>query len=255
MVKPAIVVTGAASDLGAALAEALSGPHRVLCLLGGHRAGLERVAEACRAKGSECIVGAIDGLDRQGMSHFIADLNRQHPIDLLVAHAGDIAGQQVAQGVESGEQASRVLRINLLSTIERIHMVLPDMLRRRQGRILIVASLAGLVALPGAPAFSASQAGLVLFGLALRDAVASQGIRVVVACPGFKTVPRNGNLAGGRQRGLPLPVAASRILQGLERNRSLIGFPAWLLWLGRGYLLMPQFLRRSVIKRVICYTS
>jgi short-subunit dehydrogenase len=251
MTKPAIIITDASTGMGGALAEALSGPQWVLALLGHDRVGLERVAEACRAKGAECIVGALDPLDREGVSQFVADLSRHHPIDLLVTNADGSTRRPANQAIESQEEASLVLRANLLSTVELVHMVLPDMVRRRQGRVLILAGMAGFVPLPPAPAYSASQAGLVLFALALGDAVASRGIRVVVCVvPTAKkaTLP-------GRGGALSPAIAVSRILKGLERNRSLIGFPVSLLWLGRAYLLMPQFLRRRMIKLFTNYTS
>ncbi len=253
VLKSAIIVAGASSGLGAAVAEALSGPQRVLGLVDRNRAELERVAAVCQAKGAQCIVGAIDVLDRERMAQFVADFSQHHAIDLLVANGGLVWGQHASHTIESQQEASLILRSNLLSTVELVHTVVPHMLRRRQGSILITASLAGLIPLPLAPAWSASQAGLVLFGLALRDAVEPQGIRVVVACPGVRTTPRNEHGAG-RPEGL-MPIIASRVLKGLDRNRSLIGFPAPLFWLGRGYLLMPQFLRRRVIKLFTNYMS
>ena len=66
---------------------------------------------------------------------------------------------------------------------------------------ILVSSLAGFVPLADAPAYSASKAGLVSYGLALRDAVEEDGIRVVVACPGFVVIRHGADIDLGARPG------------------------------------------------------
>jgi short-subunit dehydrogenase len=111
-----------------------------------------------------------------------------------------------------------------------------------------VASLASLVPLPDAPAYSASKAGLLSYGLALRDAVAAEGIRVVVACPGFVATSMSNQHLGPRPGEISAEQAAHHILDGLQRNKPMIGFPFIPFWLSRLSLLVPETIRRRGVK-------
>ena len=239
-----IVITGASSGIGAALARALAAPSRTLALLGRNAERLESVAAACRAKGATCRIASLDVSDTDRLSTFLEDVGRETPIDLLIANAGILDGRSADQTVEDGKVARRVLETNLLATVDIIHLVLPRMRKERRGQILLVASLASLVPLPDAPAYSASKAGLLSYGLALRDAVAAEGVQVVVACPGFVATTMADRHLGPRPGEISADDAAERILTGMRRNRGMIGFPFLPFWLSRLSLLVPEAIRR-----------
>src|SRR5262249_35225775 len=135
---------------------------------------------------------------------------------------------------------------NLMAAIDVVHLALPGMQRRGHGEIVIMGSLSSFSPLPDAPAYAASKAALLSYGLALRDALEPLGIRVVVACPGYVTTPLLASHRGARPGEVPVGYAVARILSGLDRNRGIIGFPFWLLWLSRLALLSPEPLRRFV---------
>lgn len=240
----AIVITGASSGIGAALARRLSGPGRTLGLIGRDRQRLESVAADCRATGSVCQTGCFDIRDNRELKRFVDDFDRAYKTDLLVANAGILDGRHAEHEVESAETARRVIEINLLAAIETVHAVLPAMRRRHRGGIVLVSSLAGFVPLPDAPAYSASKAGLVSYGLALRDALAAEGLRIVVACPGFVATAMARLHLGPRPGEISEDEAAARILDGLNRDRGLIGFPTLPFWSTRFSLLVPEFMRR-----------
>lgn len=239
-----IVITGASSGIGAALARALAAPGRTLALLGRNAERLESVATACRAKGATCRIASLDVTDTQRLSTFIEEIESGAPIDLLIANAGILDGRSADQTVENAEVARRVIETNLLAAVDLVHLVLPGMRKERRGHILLVASLASLVPLPDAPAYSASKAGLLAYGLALRDAIAAEGIQVVVACPGFVATAMADRHLGARPGEISADDAAARILGGLRRNRAMIGFPLMPFWLSRLSLLVPETIRR-----------
>lgn len=243
-----IVITGASSGIGAALARALAVPGRTLALLGRNIERLEAVAVACRATGATCKIASLDVSDTKALSAFLAEVGQETAIDLLIASAGILDGRSADETVERGSVARRVLEINLLGTLDVVHLVLPVMQRNRRGSIVLVASLASLVPLPDAPAYSASKAGLLSYGLALRDAVSAEGIRVVVACPGFVATAMADRHLGPRPGEISADDAASRILAGLQRNRAMIGFPFIPFWLSRLSLLVPESIRRRGMK-------
>jgi short-subunit dehydrogenase len=75
--------------------------------------------------------------------------------------------------------------------------------------------------------------------------VEGDGIRVVVACPGFVATAMSDRHRGPHPGKMSADEAASRILAGFRSNKALIGFPAVPFWLSRINLLIPEFLRRG----------
>jgi short-subunit dehydrogenase len=242
--REAIVITGASSGIGAAFARALAAPGRTLALLGRDAGRLEEVATDCRAKGAACKVASIDIRDHTAMAAFVGAFDGEHEVDLLLANAGILLGRPPDDPVENGAQAISVLRTNRMAAVDVTHLVLPGMQRRGRGEIVLMGSLSSLSPLPDAPAYSASKAALLSYGLALREAVSAQGIKVVVACPGYVTTPQLAKHRGARPGEVSAEYAVARILEGLDRNRAMIGFPFGLFWLSRIALLAPEPLRR-----------
>lgn len=240
-----VVITGASNGIGAALARQLAAKGRVIELIGRNGARLESVAQQCRACGAECAPHQLDIGNRTALREMLQAFDEARPVDLLVANAGVLGGRPIDDAVETPQTARHVLETNLLATIETVHALLPAMRRRRQGDIVMVSSLAAFVPLADAPAYSASKAGLLSYGLALRDAVAPEGLRVVVACPGFVATAMAKVHIGPRPGEISAEDAARCILHGLRRNRAVIGFPARPFWLSRLSLLVPERVRRA----------
>ena len=182
------------------------------------------------------------------MAAFFDAFEHAHGIDLLISSAGIMRGRPHDRAVESGTQALALLQTNVMASIDAVHLALPGMQRRGHGEIVLMGSLSSLSPLPDAPAYSASKAALLSYGLALREAVMAQGIKVVVACPGYVTTPLLAGHHGARPGEVSADYAADRILAGLDRNRAMIGFPLGLFWLSRIALLAPETLRRFVMR-------
>ncbi|WP_029006509.1 SDR family NAD(P)-dependent oxidoreductase [Azorhizobium doebereinerae] len=238
------VITGASSGIGAALAEQLAREGHRLALIGRNGERLASVAAACRAAGADCTPHVVDIRDRTVLQDVLASIEAEGPIDLFISNAGILDGRRQGQAVEDGDAAHRVLDTNLLSSIAAVHMVLPGMRERRRGRLLLIASLAAFAPLPDAPAYSAAKAGLLSYGVALREALRDEGIRVCVACPGYVTSGMSAQHLGHRPGEIPAAAAAVRILKALERDRAISGFPFPLYWSSRLSLLVPAAIRR-----------
>ncbi|NDA47349.1 MAG: SDR family NAD(P)-dependent oxidoreductase, partial [Alphaproteobacteria bacterium] len=158
-----ILITGASSGIGAALALELARPGIVLGLMGRDSQRLAAIADQARARGAECRAGQFDLRDQTAMQDFVRDFAALSPIDLVIANAGVLDGRRPDGALETAEAARQLLEINLLTTIDVFHLMLPHV-RATRGQILLVASLAGLAPLPDAPAYSASKAGLISYG-------------------------------------------------------------------------------------------
>tara|TARA_E500000305_G_scaffold101398_1_gene94959 strand:- start:1343 stop:2110 length:768 start_codon:yes stop_codon:yes gene_type:complete len=219
-----ILITGASSGLGAALAETYASPGRILFLGGRNTARLEAVASIATAKGAEVHTETIDVTERTHMEVWIASANRIAPLDLVIANAGISAGTGDG-GPEPADQVRRVYAVNVDGVMNTVLPALPLMQERRKGQIGIVSSLAGFRGFPGAPAYCGSKAAVKVFGEGLRPTAARSGIEVSVICPGYVRSPMTA------VNDFPMPFlmeaddAAEKIRRGLERNKARIAFP------------------------------
>lgn len=218
-----ILITGASSGIGEALARRYAGTGRTLFLSGRDQGRLEAVCARCRDQGAEATGETIDVADRGAMADWIERADRQAGLDLVVANAGISAGSS-GRG-ESAAQARAVFSTNLDGVLNTVHPALAAMRARGRGQIALVSSMAAYLPLSGAPAYAAAKTAVRNYGLALRADAAADGIGISVICPGFvvsRITARND---------FPMPFlmeadrAAGIIVRGLARDRALIAFP------------------------------
>lgn len=218
-----IVITGASSGLGAALARHYAAPGVVLGLTGRDAGRLEQVAADCRAQGASVAVAVLDITDPEAVADWITAFSQQYPIDLCIANAGISAG--TGGGDETMAQVKRIFDVNITGVLHTVHPALEHMRRKGSGQIAIISSIAGWIGLPGAPAYGASKGAVRIYGQALRGLYASYGVKVSVVCPGFIKTPMTD------VNGFPMPFimepakAAHCISDGLAANKGLIAFP------------------------------
>jgi short-subunit dehydrogenase len=219
----AILITGASSGIGEALAIEYAGPGVFLALGGRDIGRLQAVAAACHAKGAEVAVEAVDVTDRKATARWVTAIDQAHPIDLVIANAG--VGLEGADGGIDDDATRRTFAINLDGTLNTVLPLLPAMRVRQGGQIALMASLAGFVGLPQSAAYNASKAAVRVWGESLRLMLQRDHIGVSVICPGF-VVSR---LTAKNKFPMPFLMsaqkAASIIRRGLARNKARIAFP------------------------------
>ncbi len=228
-----ILITGASSGIGAALAAHYAGSGVRLALSGRDAARLEAVAAACRGRGAEVRAHTVDVTDRAAMAAWIGACDDAAPLDLVVANAGIAAG--TAWASESEEQVRRIFAVNVDGVLNTVLPAIPRMQARRSGQIALMSSLASFRGFPGAPAYSAAKAAVRVWGEGLRGDLAAHGVGVSVICPGF-VVSR---MTAANEFRMPLLMATERaariIARGLAADRARIWFPwpltaaVWLL--------------------------
>ncbi len=243
-----VVITGASSGIGAALARRYARERGTLGLLGRDDARLEAVAQSCRASGATVATARVDVRDRGAMQAWLADFDARTPIDVLIANAGVMAGRAPGAVVEPDGAGHAAMEINVLGVLNTVQPVLPGMLARRRGQIALIASVAGFVPLPDAPSYSASKAAVLNYGLALRAALRDAGIGVSVVCPGYVETPMLEQESGAKPFVMASERAAELIVRGLGRNRPVIAFPFFFALLARVGGLLPDGMRRVTMR-------
>ena len=222
-----ILITGASSGLGEALALTYARPGVRLAVGGRNRERIESVAAACRATGAEVAADLLDVTDAAGLAAWVEREDRIAPLDLVIANAGVSAG--TGRGSETAEQARRIFAINLDGVVNTVQPAIPLMTARRHGQLALMSSLASFRGFPGAPAYCASKAAVRVYGEALRGALARHGVAVSVICPGFVKTPMTAVNKYPMPFLMEVDRAAAIIRRGLARRKARIAFP-WRLY-------------------------
>lgn len=243
-----IVITGASSGIGEALALHFAKPNSFLGLTGRDAMRLESVAVRCRARGAEVTTACLDVVDRAAMYTWLAEYDNRHPVDILFANAGITGGARPGELLETAEESSRLFDTNMLGVLNAIHPLLPRMVSRKRGQIAIMSSLAGLTPMPDAPSYAASKAAVLNYGLSLRTAVHETGVKISVICPGNVRTPMTAREIGWKPFEMPVERAVALIVRGLARNKPVIAFPSILTWLTRIGAMLPEPVRRFTEK-------
>lgn len=243
----AILITGASSGIGEALAIAYARPGIFLGLLGRDRDRLTRVADTCRQRGAQVLDECRDVTDATGLAGWLQQVDTTHPLDLVIANAGVSAG--TARGFEDAEQTRRLFAVNVDGVFNTVLPLIPALVARRRGQIAIMSSLASFRGLPGAPAYCASKAAVRVWGEALRTELAPTGVSVSVICPGFI----ESRMTASNNFHMPMLMPAARsaeiIVRGLARDRGRIAFP-WPMYLAtRLIAAVPDFLVDPLLRR------
>lgn len=219
-----VLITGASSGIGASLAALYATADTRLILIARNAERLEAVAQTCQAQGATCVTQTLDVRDRAALTAFLLTQDAITPIDLVIANAGISAGF-TGDAAAAQTQADEVFAVNLQGVLNTIHPLIPRMIARGQGHVVLMSSLAGIRALPSAPAYSASKAAVRFYGDALRGELATYGVHVSVVCPGWITTPLTATNDFPMPFKISVDAAATRIKRGIEAKKSRIVFP------------------------------
>ena len=176
-----MIVTGASSGIGAAAARRFAAEGVKLALVARSAERLKVLADDI---GSECITLPLDLTRPADVATMVKTAtDRFGPIDILFANSGSYVAGEVASG--DPEEWDRVVDINVKSVFRAVRAVLPDMIARRSGDIVVTSSISGHQAIQWEPIYSASKHAIQSFVHGLRRQLLTTGIRVGAVAPGM----------------------------------------------------------------------
>lgn len=217
------VVTGATGGIGAATARALHRAGARCVLAGRNQVKLSKLAEELDATGVQGDLASAAARDAL-VEHSAAD------VDILVSNAG--LGRAAPLTQLSAEDVDDLLQINLHAPIELVRRLLPGMIARRRGHVVLVSSIAGLVGVRDEAVYAAAKAGLIGFADSLADELHGTGVGVSVVAPGV--VDTEFFIGRGRpyDRRRPRPVSpavvADAIVRAIRTDQFQVVVPRWL---------------------------
>lgn len=181
--QPVVLITGASAGLGLALSKRLLKGHWRL-ILTAREASLPRFRGAGIVESQTCWIRALDVTSAEQRRAVVEEAEeRWGGVDILINNAG-VAYRAVCEHVEAADHEEQI-RVNYFGPMELIRLVLPAMRERRDGRIINVSSVGGMMAMPTMALYSASKFALEGATEALWYEVRPFGIRVSLVQPGF----------------------------------------------------------------------
>ncbi len=242
-----VLITGASSGIGAALARELAVPGVLIALTGRNQARLRDVEADLTRKGAEVMALALDVTDRPAMSALIADIEARRPLDLVVANAGISSG--AGAGAGDDEITRDVFAVNLAGVLNTVLPAATAMRARNSGQIAIVSSVAGFRGLPTAPAYSASKVAVKAWGEAIRPGLKKDGITLSMIFPGFV----ESRITEKNTFKMPFLMTAEKaagiIADRLAHRKTTIAFPWQMVWMMRLLTALPGPLFDAVMSR------
>jgi ribitol 2-dehydrogenase len=173
-------VTGAASGIGLASSQAMIAAGATVVLIDRDERALDA---ACARLGAQAIPLVIDLLNPASCASLLDGiLAKKGQLDILHANAGTYIGGDLME--TNLETIDRMLNLNVNAVIKNVHTVIPHMIARGTGDIIVTSSVAGHIPVPWEPVYSASKWAMTCFVQTMRRQLFKHGIRVGSVSPG-----------------------------------------------------------------------
>jgi short-subunit dehydrogenase len=245
-----IVITGAARGIGYATAQALLA-RGARVVIGDRDLDVLESAVAGISSLGQVTGHPLDVTDKESFAAFLdkARADGGGHIDVLINNAGVMP---VGPFLEQSAQAIRSsIEVNFYGVLTGCQLVLPDMVKRRSGHIINIASLAGMVAVPGQIIYAGTKFAVVGLSTAMADEFAPQGVKVTAILPTFtNTELISGTSPSAAQKPVEPSEIAAAIVKALDKPKSRVSVPSWGKSFAAVTTLLPDRGRRWLNKKM-----
>ncbi len=232
-----VLITGASSGIGRALAMQLARKGAAVGLLARRAEILNQVAESIESCGGRALALPADVTDAAAVRDAVRELRQRFgPIDVLVANAGISVNTFVPDLCE--KKIADLMNVNVLGVVNSVSAVLPDMVNRGRGHLVGNSSLAAYRGLPQTAAYCASKAAVSSFFEAVRIDLRGSGVDVTIIHPGFVKTPLIANIRRTPYV-MELDQAVKKIVRAIEKRKKRYSFPWQLATYARACKLLP----------------
>ncbi len=245
-----ILITGASSGIGAALALVEARPGVTLMLWARDEKRLAGVAAACQARGADVQTEIFDLREIGGLAAKLAAADAAIPIDLAIFNAGLGGTASDKNAAELPDSARAVAEVNFVAPVVGANALAEAMAARGAGHIVLVGSIAESYPLPMAPTYAGTKAGLRIFAEALRLRLAGHGVKVSLVSPGFIDTPMSRSVNEPKPFLISADRAAAIISRKIAQGAHTIVVP----WQFRIIRAMTEFLPRFILHRALTHS-
>lgn len=239
-----IIITGASSGLGEALALHYAQTGNTLVLLARRAEKLEAVAQWCRERGAVAETVVADVNDFERMRKIGAELSGEK-IDRIILNAGISVGH--SGGVTRFEDFERLFATNFLSVHALLEPMIPKMIEQGEGEIVFISSLASVLTMPTSIAYSSSKRALNAYAEGLHHQLRPYGVRVMTILPGFIDSEMTQKNDFKMPFFLSTEQGVARIVRAIENGKIRYAFPFRFYLMIRIVTMLPQFLRDRIV--------
>jgi len=236
-----IWITGATSGIGEALAKQLAVYKPKLILSARRIELLQAVDKVCSEKGAECLAAQLDVTNHQQiLSIYKSIKNKFGQIDILINNAG--ISQRSFTKDTLLEVDRKIMEVNFFGNIALTKAVLPQMLARNSGQIVVMSSVVGHFGFKSRSAYAASKHALHGFYETLYIENQHNSIKVNIICPGRiqtnisvhslqEDGKEHGKMDPYQAQGMPVDVFAKRALKAIKKNKRVANIGDWDIWM------------------------
>ena len=234
-----VIITGASSGIGAALAQYYACGGAVLGLIARRRAALEELAARLS---TPLQIYPVDVRDAAAMRAAATDFLARHGCpDIVIANAGVSTGT-LTEFPEDLAVFKDVLDINVVGMVQTFQPYIGAMRVVGRGTLVGIASVAGYRGLPGAAAYSASKAAVISYLESVRVELRASGVKVITICPGYIATPMTARNPYPMPFILSAESAARSIAESIDRGKTFAVIPWQMAIVARVLRALPNWL-------------
>ncbi len=232
-----VIITGASSGIGAALAQHYARRGATLGLIARRQGEIERVAARLSVPVE---IYPADVRDAAALQAAAGDFLARHGCpDIVIANAGVSVGT-LTEFAEDLAACQDVFDINVMGIAKTFQPFIAAMRCARRGALVGIASVAGYRGLPGAAAYSASKAAAISYLESLRVELRASGVRVVTICPGYIATPMTAKNSYPMPFLLSAEAAAHKIARIIDRGQTFAVIPWQMAIAARVLRILPN---------------